>query len=197
MKTKTKKFSLALLVALFFSPALFAFDDSLKVKNENSIVLLIDDVKPGTQLTFKDKQSHILFEQILDTSEVFAKTFNIELLPVGDYLIEITDDTRIKTVPLNINKNGIQVLYTESSEYFKPFIREKGSLVYVNQFSPEGTPLYVAIYNRNNELVYEDHLKGNMALGKVYDFSKSMPGQYRIYLESRGLASQQLLEIRK
>lgn len=197
MKTIIKKIALATLIAMITSTELTAFEDSLKVSSGNSIDLVINDVNKNTKITIKDGRDITLFEQNIDKSEKFAKSFNLELLADGDYTIEIDDDSRTKVIPLNIANKLVNLNISESDEYFKPVVYKKGSMVYVNHFSPERNPLYVAIYNNKNEIIHEELLKGTMDLGKIFDFSNSFKGQYRIYMESKGMSYDHLVYMEK
>lgn len=191
-----KKTGTVIMIALLLSVQLFAFEDSLKVNEENSIDLVIDDVNKRTQITFKDNRNNILFEQTIDDTKKYSKRFNVELLPEGDYVVEIDDDTRTKIIPVCIGDDGIQVEESKMNEYFKPVVNEKGSLIYVNQFSPDLKPLFVSIYNDKNEVIHNEFLKGKMNLGKIFDFSQSMSGNYRIYLETNGTGYDHLVYIK-
>ena len=79
----------------------------------------------------------------------------------------------------------------------KPVVKEKGTTVYVNQFSPESNPLYVAIFDENNDIVHEEVIKGKMEIGRIYDFSKSKKGHYRLYFESNGMTDDYMVYIEK
>lgn len=174
-----------------------AFEDSLKVNAEKSFDLVLSDVSNSTQITLKDKHSNILFEQTINKGEGFAKTFNMELLAKGDYTVEIEDNTKIKVLTLEVKDNEVVSNSTSLNEIFKPVVSGKGAFVYVTQFSPDQAPLYVAIYNNRNELIHEETLEGKMDLGKRFDFSKTYNGNYRFYLESKGMSYDQLVYVEK
>ncbi len=193
MKTTTKKIMMAILIAIMTTANLMAFQDSLTVKGGNSVDLVINDINKNTKITFKDDRDNILFEQSIDESGKFAKSFNLELLADGEYTIEIDDDSRTKVMHLNISNDLVSLNYSATNENFKPVVNKKGSKVYVSQFSPDSKPLYVAIYNSNNEIIHEEVLKGKMDLGKIFDFSNSFNGQYRIYMESKGMSYDHLV----
>lgn len=195
MKTTTKKFNLAMLIALFATTSLFAFEDSVKVNGKNTFNLFIQEITSETHITLKDQNNMILFDESINTSAQFAKTFNLELLPEGDYNIVIENGVRIKTLPFSFTSGGIQLQEKKMLEYFKPFVNKRGSRVFITQYSPSCDPLHVTIYNLHDELVYEDMLKGKKDLGKIYDFSKSSPGTYRIALESKGMSSEHLVDL--
>ena len=91
MKTTIKKITMAILIAMMTSVNLIAFEDSLKVNSGNSVDLVINDINKRTKITFKDDRDNILFEQSIDESGKFAKSFKLELLADGEYKIEIED----------------------------------------------------------------------------------------------------------
>lgn len=197
MKTQIKLIAAAILIAMTTSVNLMAFEGSLNVSSKNSIDLVINDVYSTTIITLKDAQNNILFEQSIEETEKFAKSLNLEQLPDGDYFIEIDNNTKVKIMPVSIKNDIVNVSESEMNEQFKPVVNEKDAMVYISQFSPTEAPLSVFIYNETNELIYTDVLKGKMDLGKVFDFSDSMEGQYHIYLESNGMSYDHLVYIQK
>lgn len=197
MKTFKKRFALGMMLFVFVTSQVFASGDSLQVTGENSVDLKLNNVSKRTQITFKDRHDHILFEQTVNQGEKFDKTFNLELLPDGNYTVEISDEIKTRVLPVSISHDMVDVNNSNVNEYYKPIVNERNGKVYINQFSPSHAPLYIAIYNKNNELVYEETLTGKMDLGKIYDFSKSIKGQYRIYLESKGMSYDYLVNTEK
>jgi hypothetical protein len=188
IKTTMKTVGMAILMVVLSYTTSFAFKDSIKVNNNKSFSLVIDKFSSGARISFFDKRNNALYEQSINADSSFAKLFNLELLQKGEYFIRIEDEMRKKEIHLSINEEGISFDSTQIREFYKPVVREKGDWIFVNQFSPNGDPLYIAIYDRYNHLVHEDKLEGNTSLGKIYDFSQSMPGSYRVYLESEGVA---------
>jgi hypothetical protein len=192
-----KKMILAMTAVVLLSANAVAFEDSLKVNEQKSFDLVLSDVSNSTQITLKDKHSNILYEQTINKGEGFSKTFNMELLAKGFYTIEIENETKVKVLTLEVNDNEVVSNLASTNEIYKPVVNGKGAIVSVSQFSPDEAPLYVAIYNNRNELIYEETLKGKMDLGKRFDFSKSLNGEYRFYLESKGKIYDQLVYVEK
>lgn len=196
MKT-IKKVMLSAMIVFFASANALAFEDSLIVNKEKSFDLVLSDVTKSTQITLLDRSNNILFKQTVEKGESFSKTFNLELLPEGDYQVHIENEIKVKVLPVELYMYDVQVQHNVASEIYKPIVTEKGGMVYVSQFSPNGAPLYVAIYSSRNELLYEETLKGKIDLGKKFDFSKSYDGEYRFYLESNGMSYDQLVYVEK
>lgn len=188
---------LAMTAVVLLSANAVAFEDSLRVNEQKSFDLVLSDVSNSTQITLKDNHSNILYEQTINKGEGFSKTFNMELLAKGDYTIEIENDSKIKVLALEVKDNEVVSNSTSSNEIYKPVVYKKGAYVSVSQFSPDQAPLYIAIYNNRNELVYEETLTGKMDLGKRFDFSNTYSGEYRFYLESNGISYDELVLVEK
>jgi hypothetical protein len=197
MKTIIKKIAMATLIATITTTRLIAFEDSLNVSSSTSIDLVINDINKNTKVTIKDENNNILYEQNIEDSEKFAKSFNFELLADGKYIIEIDDASRTKVYPFYISNDLVSLNNSAADELFKPVVSQKGSMVYVSQFSPNCKPLYIAIYDRNNEVIHEELLTGRMDLGKIFDFSNSFGGQYRIYMKSGDVNYDHLVYLEK
>ncbi|MEJ2594411.1 MAG: hypothetical protein P8100_04650 [bacterium] len=197
MKTNWKKMMFAALVILYSGYSAFAFEDSLKVNDQKSFDLVLSDVSNSTKITLADQRNNTLFEKTIKEGESFMKTFNLELLPSGKYKVEIENATRIKSYLFEVDTDSLLMADARTKEIYKPIVHEKGSAVYVTQFSPENKPLYIAIFNDRNELLHEETLKGRIDLGKIYDFSKSENGLYRFYLESNGKSYDELVYVEK
>jgi hypothetical protein len=197
MKTTIKKLMLAVMVITLVSANALAFEDSLKVNDEKSFDLVLTDVSKQTQISLLDKRNNVLFSKTIEGGEKFSKTFNLELLPEGDYFVEIEDDVKLKRLTLEVNENEVTSCSSSQHEYFKPVVSEKDRAVYVTQFSPSKDPLYVAIYNNKNEMIHEETLSGKMDLGRKFDFSRTYSGEYRFYLESNGISYDHLVYVEK
>jgi hypothetical protein len=197
MKTAIKKMVLAVMVITLVSANAIAFEDSLKINEEKSFDLVISEVSKKTQITLKDKRNNVLYSQTIESGDSFSKSFNLELLPEGEYVVEIEDEIKLKSLSLNVTEEGVVETSTAHKEHFKPVVSGKGQVVYVTQFSPDRDPLYIAIYDFQNELIHEEILNGEMNLGKKFDFSKSLAGPYRFFLESNGQTYDELVYVEK
>jgi len=184
------------IMVLFASFNAMAFEDSLKV-NGKSFDLVLTDVSKTAHITITDKENNVLFEETVRKGENFSKTFNLELLPEGDYEVEIEDDLKVKKLSLQVTGQGLIADESSSEDFYKPVISRRGDMVYLTQYSPDRSPLHISVYNSKNELVYEGTLGGKTYVGKIFDFSNTMKGEYSFYLESRGKDFNYLVSLSK
>lgn len=195
MKTTIKKMMLSAMIVLVASANALAFEDSLMVNDNKSFDLVLPKVMNTTEITLKDKRNNVLYQQTVNKGESFAKTFNMELLANGAYTVELDDESKTEVLIVEVLTNHLEKSLAESRKFFKPVISERNGLVYVTQFSPDQDPLYIAIYNSQDELIHEENLTGRMDLGKVFNFSQTKSGEYHFYTESKGNVNNQLVYV--
>ncbi|HEY9114352.1 MAG TPA: hypothetical protein VIN10_06600 [Bacteroidales bacterium] len=186
MKTNFKSIILGAALIITSSGIATATEATIKVNENETFELKLTDISDATQVSVKTNTGKILFEDKIVSKNDYSKKFNFELLEEGTYYVTVEDSRSIKTLPLELGKN--QLVYNEMKmiEKYKPSVMQKGSMLYVNYFTPEKSSLDVSIYNSKGELVYSEILAGKMTQGKGYDFSKSPKGEYTIALASDG-----------
>lgn len=186
MKTQIKKIILGVSIILFTSGVAMATDASIRVTGNKSFELTLTNLNDNTQLVMKNKNGQVLYEETIANKESYYKAFNAELLTEGNYYVSVEDAVSVKTVLIALENGKLEFDPTKIVDRFKPMIMTKGSILYVNYFSPDKSPLAVSIYDKNGQLVYEEELTGKTTMGKGFDFSKSPKGEYTIALESNG-----------
>ena len=186
MKTTMKSIILGATLFITSSSIALATEPTVTVTGNEAFELKLTGIYENTQITLTNKSGNTLFEDAISGKTEYLKKFKVNQLPAGTYYIKIEDSRSVMTLPLEFSGN--QLSFNESSmvERFKPVVMQKGSILYVNYFTPEKSSLDVSIYNNKGELVYSETLAGKMAQGKGYDFSKSPKGEYTIALASEG-----------
>lgn len=187
MKTTFKSIILGVTIFITSSSIATATEATIKVTGNETFELKLTDISENAQVILKNSNGKILFEDAITGKDDYSKKFKVNPLETDTYFVTIEDIRSIKTLPVELSKN--QLTYDENSmvERFKPMVMQKGSVLYVNYFTPEKSSLDVSIYNSKGELVYSETLAGKLTQGKGYDFSKSPKGEYTIALASNGM----------
>jgi hypothetical protein len=186
MKTNFKSIILGAALIITSSGIATATEATIKVTGNETFELKLTEITENVQVTLKNSNGKVLFEDAVSGIDDYSKKFKVNPHEADTYYVTIEDNRSIKTLPLELSKN--QLTYNEKDivERFKPMVMQKGSVLYVNYFTPEKSSLDVSIYNSKGELVYSETLTGKMTQGKGYDFSKSPKGEYTIALASEG-----------
>jgi len=187
MKTTFKSIILGATIFITSSSIATATEATIKVTGNETFELKLTDISENALVILKNSNGKILFEDAITGKDAYSKKFKVNPLETDSYFVTIEDIRSIKTLPVELSKN--QLTYDENSmvERFKPMVMQKGSVLYVNYFTPEKSSLDVSIYNSKGELVYSETLAGKLTQGKGYDFSKSPKDEYTIAFASNGM----------
>ena len=166
--------------------------DSINVVNttatgNRSFRLTLHDEAMNVQIRLKDQYGVILYQEDVSGPVSYDRIYNVSSLPVGSYLLELEYPTRHQEIPMEIRSNKVILDQSRMDEYFKPIVRQKGDKVSVNLLNTKGGPLKILVYNRQtNELLSQKSFKGELVMGKQYDFSEAAPGEYLISMVYNG-----------
>ncbi|MEP1487805.1 MAG: hypothetical protein ABJK28_05220 [Algibacter sp.] len=190
--TNTKKGFL--MVALFATLLSFANEVSFTtIKNDaKRTSLTLENVKKGNLLSIKDDHGIILYKEQIEKTGNYTKGFDLTILPNGSYVFELDDDVKIKTIPFTLNSSI--VVFNKELEVitFKPIIRVKGDLVFINKLSLNKDPLKIDIYFKSSDdsfksgLMHTETIKDMKKIGKIFKLTGLDKGTYKIVLNSEG-----------
>ncbi len=191
MKTDMKKMIKMLTLAgiMFLSTSSIAASGELvvmEVTGTTTFKLIVNDITNSLTIKLIDQNGYVLHQEQANETQGYAKLYNVGDLPNGNYLMELDYGTKIRTYPLTIIGGHVQAQSSPSKEYFKPVLRQKDHLLALSHLSIDNTPLSMIIYDKNNELVFKDQLKGTISRGRQYDISSLTPGEYQVYLTCAG-----------
>jgi hypothetical protein len=196
MKTVNFKKIVASALLLLIVGYAFAFSPVVRIAGEKKIELKLNNVSENTELVIKDLNGYTFYSETIEKSQgIYAKTFDLTTLPNGTYQVELTGSVEVVSFPITIADNKITTTDIEKSVTFKPTIYEKGSKVYVSKNDAENMPLSITIFNRFNDVVYEETLNGNSSKGRIYNFSQE--GQYQISMSSNDKTYTHFVTIQK
>jgi hypothetical protein len=153
------------------------------LKDDNGkTAITLNNVKVGNLLSIKDFNGTTLYTESIKTSGMYRKGFDLTSLPNGDYFFEVEKDLEIKTIPFMVSRK--KVFFGDETTTFKPYIKQKGDVIYISKFAPNLEALTISIYADNNsgyELLYTDRIKGLQSIEKAYKLNK---GNYKIVFSS-------------
>ena len=158
---------------------------SFKIEGDlKGTALIINNVKEGDLLSIKNYKGIIIYKELIQSSGTYNKGFDLTELPNGNYFFEIDKDLEIKTIPFVVENNQVTFNKDKEAVIFKPYLKEKGNLVYMTKLALDLEPLKVRIYeNHNNSyhLIYSKKIEGIQIIEKVYKLKK---GNFKIVINS-------------
>lgn len=149
--------------------------------------LTVNNIKGDVKLTLRNKKNEILYQNKLQNNGSLTQKFDMSLFSDGLYKIEFIDSEKSQLIPLVIEEDVVSINSDESTTLFFPVVNQKEDQVSVNMLALNGESLAVKILNPNDEVVYTEVITSDdNNLGKIYDFSRSNKGEYKIELISEG-----------
>lgn len=173
------------MVALFATVTGFANEVKVLVKKDSKkTALVLNDVKKGNQISIKDNNGLVLYKELVETSGVYKKGFDLNALPDGGYFFEVEKDLEIKTIPFTVSANEVVFNKDEEATFFKPYLRQEKDLVFVTKLSPKHELVKISVYanhNENFQLVHSEAIVDAKILERIYKLEK---GNYKIVINS-------------
>ena len=191
MKHSKKGF---LMVILFVTSLSFANDASFYlIKNDaKRTALTLKDVKEGNLLSIMDDNGVVLYKESIQKSGIYTKGFDLTSLPDGIYLFELEKDLEIKTIPFTVKSNKVLFNKEKQTNFYKPFTRVEGDLVFISQLALTKAPLEIKIYfsdssySSHSELMHTEKITNTKNIQKIFRLSGSKKGSYKIVCYSQG-----------
>jgi|GEM_PF-1298480 len=196
MKTIIKVSLVVLGLLVSYSGHSDSINDSITATGSRSFRLTLEDEAMNVHIRLKDRYGVILYQEYIPGPVSYDRIYNVSSLPTGQYLLELEYPTRHQELPVEIRANQVILDQSRMEEYFKPVVRQKGDKVSVNLLNTKRGPLRILVYDhQTSELLSEQMLKGDLLMGKQFDFSQAGPGEYLISMLYHGKQYSQTITI--
>ncbi|MFG6685438.1 hypothetical protein ACGK9U_02560 [Mariniflexile sp. HNIBRBA6329] len=175
-----------LMVTLFATLLSFANEGSFSTIKDDAktTALTLSNVKAGNLLYIKDANGEILYSELIQKSGIYIKGFDLTSLPEGEYVFELDKDLETKTIPFTVSFKNIVINRSKETTSFKPYVSQKGNLLFVSKLSPNQEAVKISVYADNNseyELLHSEKIEGIQSVERVYKLEK---GNYKIVISS-------------
>lgn len=176
------------IVVMFTTMLSFANEFASLPKEKTSKItnVTFENVKKGALLLIKDKNSLVLYKELIERSGKYTRGFDLTALPDGSYYFELDKEVEINITPFVVKSNIVTFNKSEQHTINKPFVTIKRGRIMVSKLALENQPLEIKIYDESSYLIYSDKLENGQILERIYDISKVAKGNYKIVLKSDG-----------
>ena len=185
MNTAMKKIIQLTIVLFTVTSALMANDylPSITLKNvpaEKKFSLAIEGLKENAKIILTDIDGQVLLSQDTEGKSSFAKVFNLNELPSGDYFISVRTSLRETVQPIVLTETDVRVNPDRKREFYSPVIRVEKEHVDVSLFNGRIANVTVKILSNGSEPVFEENLENVLVVEKRYKLDKLPWGRYTI-----------------
>lgn len=146
-------------------------------------------VKKGQTLTIKDENGTTIYKQIIKSSGVYSKIFDLTALENGNYTTELEKDFEIIVRKIKVKNGIVTFLKEKQTKIFKPVIRKEDNLVLISKIAFNKKPVKVVLYYNDEVLVSEtlntrDSKDSKDIINRIYKLSKTEKGDYKILVKT-------------
>lgn len=156
---------------------------SITLKNipaERKFSLSIEGLTEKAEITLSDIDGQVLLSQKTEGQKEFAKVFNLNQLPSGDYFLTVATSLRETVQPITLTETEVLVDYNKKREFFSPVIQVKGEHIDVSMFNGRIGNVTINILDHNNEPVFQEKLENVLVVEKRYNLDQLHWGRYSI-----------------
>ncbi|WP_340832793.1 hypothetical protein [Polaribacter sejongensis] len=175
-----------ILVALMFGTLITNANekDNTNYKDAKKTVKVeFNNVKKGQTLTIKNSNGLTVYNNEIQNSGDYSKTFDFSALENGIYSAELNKDFEIVIKQFYVENGLVTFLNNKDEKIFKPIIRTEGDLLLVSKINFNNEPLKVTLYY-NDEVVLSETISGDKLLKRVYKLSEKEVGAYKVVVSS-------------
>jgi hypothetical protein len=180
----TNKMKKIILVALMFGTLISYANENINTEDAKKTVKVeFNNVKKGQTLTIKNSNGLTVYNNEIQNSGDYSKTFDFSALENGIYSAELNKDFEIVIKQFNVENGLVTFLNNKDQKIFKPIIRTEGELLLISKINFNNEPLEVSLYY-NDEAVLSETLSGDKILKRVYKLSQKETGVYKVVISS-------------
>ena len=178
------KINKIILVALMFGTLISYANENINTEDAKKTVKVeFNNVKKGQTLTIKNSNGLTVYNNEIQNSGDYSKTFDFSALENGVYAVELNKDFEIVIKQFYVENGLVSFINNNNEKIFKPIIRTEGKLLLISKISFNNEPLNVTLYY-NDEAVLSETISGDKLLQRVYKLSEQKVGSYKVIISS-------------
>nr|WP_315211008.1 hypothetical protein [uncultured Flavobacterium sp.] len=196
---KILKFSLVLAAVVLTATQAHAgnTDFSLDLIKEDgkTVSFSLKEIKK-IDLSIYDTNDSLIYQEKVTSEDNINRTYDLTALPDGIYFLKAESDLKISKYKIEVVGNKAKLSADAISEVYKPVLVNKNGIVTVNILNLENTPVTVAIYNSEENEVYNETLTADLYVGKIFDLTSAQNGKYTFDITYNGKTFSQTVAIK-
>ncbi|MBT8314876.1 MAG: hypothetical protein KJP26_10500 [Maribacter sp.] len=176
--------NITVLIILFATTAAMATEPKIDLKTGNegtSLVLEMDAVSETSEIRMTDSNDNIVHYETI-TKNSYAKKFNLKNLENGNYYFTVESPSKKVTYSITLKNREIKIFHKKESSQI-PVLRVSGDRVYFNLLNKDEGTVRIRVLNGNGESLKSQVFKGNINVGKVFNFENALEDNYLVVVQ--------------
>lgn len=157
---------------------------SLSTENQKAVVLKMNNIKAGTQISLRDENGKLLFEDKADANQ-YGKVFNLSLLEKGQLQLEIENEETLEIMSIEVTESAASIKKGSEQVFNKPIVKHNGDQMKI-YFGESQSGMKITVLDQYGDVAFKDRVKSSDSSLKRYDVSKLSSGKYNIQFTADG-----------
>ncbi len=158
--------------------------------------LFINEVNaPAVVVSLKDINGNTLYKEVLLSNEKYSKLFDLGILPIGAYSLEVEGETSVKIWAVDLTEKGVSVDLDTNNEFFKPQFVVKDQICGISFYNKQDDDLKISFYNASKQPIFSEKLKKEIVMMRQYDLSNFDKGTYTVVAKTAQRSFNQVIEV--
>ncbi|MAZ26303.1 MAG: hypothetical protein CL868_04390 [Cytophagaceae bacterium] len=180
MTMKTIKNLLAVTALLIGLTANAAENFDLSISENRTVTVSYENVASASKLRLMDANGVTLFNENVEPARSYKRTFNLEQLPQGEYIVALENDNFISYATFVKTPKEIKLISGgNNTVVFKPSYKQNENTVMLSVTNPTTTNASIKVYDKNGLLVASKNSK-DLIVKEAFDFANAPRGTYTI-----------------
>lgn len=157
---------------------------SLKNEDSKSVVLAMNNVEVGTDISLWTKEGKLLYkDQVKGNS--YSRVFNLEKLEKGELMLELENEGSLEILPISVSETSAELKRGEEISYTKPVLKVSGDQMKV-YFTQDHKCFEMKMSDQSGSEVFNENISKQESGMKRYDISDLSEGKYNIQFTADG-----------
>lgn len=157
---------------------------SLTTKNQKAVILKMNNIKEGTQISLLGADGKVLFQDKAGENE-YGKVFNLSKLEKGELQLEIENEETLEVMSIEVTEDAAWIQSGSEQVIQKPIVKHNGEGMKI-YFGEGHASMKIAVFDQQGSVAFRDNVKSEDGSLKRYDISKLSSGQYNIQFTADG-----------
>ncbi len=156
---------------------------SLTPNTEKSLNFEMDITSEQTVVSIVDTNGEIIYTERIAIGNIYAKKFDLQNLPEGDYFLEVEDS--LKEVVFGFTVDDSEIMIRERKENSKPIFRKKDGRVFLNLLNLEKDVVKITVMDSEGRSLFQETIADEMLIEKTFNFKNAFEDSYTILVKSK------------
>jgi len=150
-----------------------------KTAESKKIVLRLENMfADKVNCAIYSEQGALIFTDEIYTANNTSKKYDLNQLPAGEYVIEITDLMKVERLKINVTATNVEFAETQADITYKPTVWINEDAIVDFNLLALGNTVNVAIKSENGDEIYTKRFANETSIGSRLNLSELPTGTY-------------------